>query len=178
MTDGAANTNGADGRDPVTGQFRRGHKFAKGNPSMRHLASAQRAIREAFRPTDLVDVLESLRIRALAGDVAAARAFLGRVMGSERAEETPINVEMPPLGTARECAAAVTKILDDLTNGRIDRAAARLLLDGVDQARRAVETADLERRLAQLEQRGPDGQAEQILNDLDEIRRRSGEVTP
>ena len=136
----------------VRGRFAHGNRLGRGNPHVAHLSACQRAIRMAVRPEDIVEVLDAVRKQALAGDSAAAAVWLARVMGTPRAEEARVRIDLPSLTTAANCALAAAEIVAALAEGRIDRSGAKLLGELVEDARRSIELRDVVARVEELEQ--------------------------
>src|SRR3712207_2376453 len=63
------------------GRFGPGNKYARGNPHVRRVARLRAELLRAVRPADLRDVAMALLAQAKAGDVAAAKELLQRLLG-------------------------------------------------------------------------------------------------
>jgi hypothetical protein len=63
------------------GRFGPGNKYARGNPHGRRVARLRAELLRAVTPADLRDVAMALLERAKAGDVAAAKELLQRLLG-------------------------------------------------------------------------------------------------
>lgn len=136
------------------GRFKNGHGVkSPGNPNLRRLGEAQRAIRAALTPEQIVAVMRKLAHKALAeGDVQAAKAVLERVAGRPSQEPEPeIGIELPPLKTMQDCALALDHVLSQLTAGNVDREGARLLIEAIENRRRLIESVEFDERLRKLE---------------------------
>jgi hypothetical protein len=69
------------GERDKSGKFAKGNKGGPGNPFMRRLAAMRREVAEAFEEGELRPLMTLLRIRALQGDMAAARLVLEYTVG-------------------------------------------------------------------------------------------------
>jgi hypothetical protein len=65
----------------ASGRFGPGNKYARGNPHARRVARLRAELLRAVRPGDLRHVVVSLLNQAKAGDVAAAKELLQRLLG-------------------------------------------------------------------------------------------------
>lgn len=76
-------TNGPNGgRDPRSGRFLQGHKFAKGgHPHAARAAALMGTLLESVTDDDVREVWKALTAEARSGDVAACRVWLSRVFG-------------------------------------------------------------------------------------------------
>jgi hypothetical protein len=79
-------TTGANGRGG-NGRFASGNKLAKGNPHAKRVARLRSALLKAVSPADLREVVVALLSAAKAGDVAAARELLQRLLGPPEAAD-------------------------------------------------------------------------------------------
>ena len=73
-------TTGPNGRGP-RGRFGPGNRSGRGNPHSRRVALLRTALLRAVTPEDLRDVAIALLAQAKAGDVAAARELMQRLLG-------------------------------------------------------------------------------------------------
>ena len=109
MIDDTPLPNGSDGRDPETGQFLRGHKFAVGgDPTAAAASKLRQALLDAVTEEDVREVWRALTDAAKGGDVAAIKVWLDRLYG--RAVQ-PVVAELldhlpPPPMTAEDEAIA------------------------------------------------------------------------
>src|SRR5262249_58773622 len=69
-----------EGRDS-RGRFTKGNKGGPGNPFMRRTAAMRREVAEAFEEGELKPLMKMLMVRALQGDMAAARLVLEYTVG-------------------------------------------------------------------------------------------------
>jgi hypothetical protein len=91
----------------------------------------------------------------LEGNLSAMRFVMDRTCG--RATEAPsltepLGVELPTLSTAEDCNVAIGKLIETVCCGETDRDLAKLLIDAIQTRLKAIETAEFDQRLAQLEQ--------------------------
>jgi hypothetical protein len=116
----------------------------KGKPPGKGKVAALRAKLEPRIPALLDKVTES----AMAGDIAAARLLLERVIPPLKPEDQPVVLDLS--GQLGDDARATLKALGD---GQISPGAASAILAGLGSAGRAIELSELEERLAALEAR-------------------------
>jgi hypothetical protein len=86
---------------------------------------------------------------ALAGDPAALRLCLDRVIGPRR--ERPIGFALPPIEGAADLHAAMAAITAAVARGEITAGEAYELSQVVDTFIRAIDASEFERRLQRLE---------------------------
>ena len=86
---------------------------------------------------------------AIAGDTTALRLCLERLCPP--AKDRPIKVDLPVLTTASDAVAAMGKVLEHISKGEITPDEGQVLANLIERLRRTVETADLEHRIATLE---------------------------
>jgi len=147
-------SNGADGRDGA-GRFAKGNTFGRGNPRLRHLAELQTAVREVGTADRLRELLDVLHARGMKGDVHAARLWIERVAGKPReaaGEALLLDVDCSTIETCRTSAASV---VEAAARGDVDSDHATRLLGMLGVVVNAHEVAQIEERLAALEQQQP-----------------------
>jgi hypothetical protein len=88
---------------------------------------------------------------ALAGDTTALRLCLERL--APPAKDKPVSVQLPSLVGAEDASKAMAVVVDAMASGEITPSEAAAVAGVVETYRRTVETADIERRLAALEER-------------------------
>ncbi len=84
--------NGANGRD-ANGRFAKGNPGGPGPAFPRRVAELRAAILDAVTPADVVDVIRALVKAAKGGDVAAAKVFLDRILGTPLAVDVLERIE-------------------------------------------------------------------------------------
>ncbi len=95
------------------------------------------------------DVVNALIVKAVEGDVQAAGLILARVWGPRKGR--PVNVDLPAVRDASGVSAALAAVVAAMSEGRLTPDEAQSVATVLDGQRRAVETADLEARVAALE---------------------------
>jgi hypothetical protein len=136
------------------GTYRKG---VSGNPTGRKEGTRTRA---ALAAQALLDgEVESLSRKtiemALAGDTVALKLCLERVLPVRRRNATPIDVA--PLDTIQDVLRAAGLIATETAAGELDLDAATVLANLVEGKRRAIETIELEKRIAEIEERQKEG---------------------
>ena len=136
-------------------QRRRGRPFAKGtsgNPNGRPLGARNKAtlIAQSLLDDQAEALVSKAVERALDGDGMALRLCLERLVPQRR--EAPVSVKISALVKAADAATAMTVILQAAAAGEITLGEATAFAGLVDLYRKAVETAELERRIAALEE--------------------------
>jgi hypothetical protein len=84
--------NGRNGRD-ASGRFAKGNPGGPGPAFPRRVAELRAAILDAVTPADVIDVIRALVKAAKSGDVAAAKVFLDRVLGTPLAVDVLERIE-------------------------------------------------------------------------------------
>lgn len=88
---------------------------------------------------------------ALGGDITALRICLDRIAPARK--DRPVTLDLPPIASAADHAPALAAVAAAVADGEISPAEGKTLGDVLELHRRAVETADLEQRIAALEER-------------------------
>lgn len=142
-----------------TGEKQRGKPFQpgqSGNPQGRPRGALNKttlALR-AIMAEQAEAVVETLINQALAGDVAACRAILERLVPVCR--ESPIDegaVALPPL-TGENLPKAAGAVVEAVAGGALTPSQGQALVSMLDGFRKSVELAELEKRIAALEGQG------------------------
>lgn len=148
---------GGKGDRDDAGRFLPGHRQGgPGNPHVRRLARWQAALRRAVTPARLEAVLRKLLEMAEAGDKAAIRILLDRTIAPADTVEWA-RVAIPAPADAASTSAAATAIMQAVADGRLSPDVAGRLGGLVELSRKAIETADLARRIEALEERATGG---------------------
>lgn len=134
---------------------RRGRPFAKGtsgNPRGRPFGARNRAtvIAQALLDNQAEALATKAVEMALTGDSVALRLCLERLVPPRR--EAPVLVRIPALTKAEDAATAIAAILEAAGKAEISLGEATAFASLVDVYRKAAETAELERRIAMLEE--------------------------
>jgi Family of unknown function (DUF5681) len=129
-------------------------RFAKGrsgNPAGRVAGTRNRAtvLAEQFFDGASSALAEKAVAMALAGDAAALRLCIGRVIAPRR--HRPNGFALPPLESAADLAPAMTAIAAAVSDGSLSTGEAWELSQVLDTFIRAVEASEFEARLRRLE---------------------------
>ena len=129
----------------------RGRPFRIGNPG-RPVGSRNRATLAAERL--LAGESEALTRKvieiALAGDTTALRLCLERILPP--AKSRPIKIALPPIETGADVLKAQAAAIRAMSCGGITPDEAATIAGVLEARRKAIETADLERRLIAVEE--------------------------
>ena len=141
----APNTNGVKtvGRG-AGGKFAPGNKASPGRPRGRGAAAE---IREALG-ADLEGIIATVKARAMAGDMQAARIILDRLVPSLRPVEIPMVLAMPAGATLAGQAQAV---IEAAAAGELAPGQAMQLVTALGGLGKILETTELVRRIEALE---------------------------
>jgi hypothetical protein len=134
-------------------------RFTPGNPggpggSRSRATELRRAAENAITVEHIGALIRKATRMGLEGNLAAMRLVFERTTGrpiEAQPEAEPIPLTLPRLQTASECAKATDKVLDGMCRGVVDRDTARVMLEGIQTRLKAIETVDLEARLAEIE---------------------------
>lgn len=143
-TERISNANTSGYTDPDTG------KFAKGNPG-----KPRGALNHATRlaQTVLNEEVEGLARRAvelaMSGNVMALKLCLERMVPVHR--QRSVEFELPALETAADAVQAAGAVTALVASGHLTPGEGQSLAQVIETQRRAIETADLERRVLLLE---------------------------
>ena len=124
-------------------------------PGARHAITI---LAEKLMSADVEAVVESVLAAAKAGDMTAARIVMDRIAPIRKGAGIPI--EMPSIVTARDVDEAMTAITDAMAAGTISPEEASVAAGVVDLRRKAIETADFDRRLREIEAMQKQGTAQ------------------
>jgi hypothetical protein len=94
-------------------------------------------------------VLEKAVEAAKGGDARAAELILSRVWPARKGR--PVALTLPPVLTAADLPAALAAVVAAAAAGDLTTEEAAAVAGVLDMQRKAIETADIERRLAALE---------------------------
>ena len=138
------------GQEQAPGRWQPGQS---GNPSGRPRGSRDRALSalDAIGDQSAVEVLQAVVKAAKGGDVRAAEVLLSRLWPVRRGR--PIAIALPPVNRAADLPAALGAIVAAMAEGRISAEEAAAMAGALEAQRKAIETADLDARIAVLEAR-------------------------
>jgi len=128
----------------------RGRPFQPGNPGRRE-GSRNKAtvILDALADGEAEEILRKLVGAAKDGDLKAAEIILSRVWPVRK--NRTITLDLPPVLTAAGVLAGVGAVIDAAARAEITPDEAATLANMLELKRRAIETVEIEQRLAALE---------------------------
>ena len=128
------------------------HRFAPGNPGKpkgaRHRATL--AV-EALLDGEADQLTRKAVEKALAGDTLALKLCLDRIAPARR--DRSVTFKAPPVKTAEDVPAALGAIFKAVAQGELTTSEAAMIAGIVEKFRAAYEIADLDRRVAAIEER-------------------------
>jgi hypothetical protein len=133
-----------------------GYRFPKGqsgNPAGKPKGTRSRFARaaEVLLDGETETLTRKAIDLALEGDTIALRLCMERVMPPRKGR--PIEFELPKLETADDLVSAIGAVLHACSRAQLSPDEASTIVAIIDVKRRAIETVELEKRLAALEGR-------------------------
>ena|SRR5690242_12330762 len=127
--------------------FEKGNKLGRGRPpGSRNAATlALEALMEGEGETLTRKCIEL----AKAGDMTALRLCLERIYPVRKG--WPVAVELPPVETAADVLAAHAVIIQEMAAGNLTPEEGAAFIAALESKRKAIETVDIEQRLAAIE---------------------------
>ena len=145
----------------TTGQ-KQGHwrKGQSGNPKGRPRGARNKAtvVAEMLLDNQAKALTQVCIDRALAGDSVALRLCLERILPPRK--DRHVCLSIPTIADAKDVPHVLTVILGSVSGGQLTPDEGVRLAQVVEQLRKAIETTELEQRIATLEQRVPGQQNE------------------
>ncbi len=126
-------------------------KGTSGNPKGPGTGSRNRATLalDALAQGEASEVLRATVERAKAGDTTAAALVLSRVWPQRKGRPTPL--DLPPVRSAADLTAATGALIAAMADGTLSPEEAQAAATVMQTHRQALETAELEARVAALE---------------------------
>lgn len=133
----------------------RGKPFGPGNcanPNGRPAGSRNRAsiMLDRLAEADARDILQAQIEKAKEGDQQAAALILGRVWPARKGR--PVSLDLPAIKTAADVVKAIGRVADAVAAGAITPDEGQAVAAMLEAKRRAIETVELEARVAALEE--------------------------
>lgn len=128
-------------------------KGESGNPTGRRPGQRHRTtvMCEKLLAADAAEIVAIVAAAAKRGDMTAARLVMDRLIPP--AKDRPISIPLPDCGTAEGVAAAQAAVVAAVAAGELLPNEGASLAGMLEAQRRCIETADLARRIAELEGR-------------------------
>ena len=128
-------------------------KGQSGNPAGRRRGSRnkQTIAAEKLFEEDAEELVKSAIDLAKAGDIAALRLCLDRICAPQR--HRPVPFDMPQLGRAADAVGAMSTLVEGIAAGELSAPEAAELAKVIQGFTQALATADLDKRVANLEWR-------------------------
>jgi hypothetical protein len=123
-----------------------------GNPRGKPRGARHRAtmFAEKLMQADVGDVVQTVVAAAKDGDMSAARLVLDRVLPPRKG--CTVRFDLPAISTPADVVAALGAILAAVGRGELTPDEGGIIASLLETKRKALETVDLERRVAALEQ--------------------------
>jgi hypothetical protein len=133
----------------IGSRFTRG---ASGNPSGRPRGSRHTALRalDAIGAEAGADIMRSVVAAAKGGDMRAADLILRRLWPERKGR--PVQMDLPPITAPSDIVAALGAVAEAVAAGELSPEEGAAVAAILEALRRAVETVDMEQRIAALEQ--------------------------
>ena len=124
--------------------------FAPGNPGKpkgsRHRAT--QAVQELLDADGEALTRKAVEL-ALEGDTTALRLCMERIAPAKK--DTPVNFDLPPMKSAQDASQAAQAVLQAVSKGQLTPLEGASVMALVEGYRKALETTELEQRIAALE---------------------------
>jgi hypothetical protein len=111
--------------------------------------NAATLILDAMADGEAEAVLANVLTAAKRGDLKAAEIILSRIWPAKKGR--PVRLDLPAIKTAPDILAALATVIDATGKGEITTDEAAAVAGVLELKRRAIETVELEARLARLE---------------------------
>jgi hypothetical protein len=133
-----------------SGRFRRG---VSGNPGGRPAGSRNRAslVADALADGELEGIVKQVIEDAKAGDAKAREIVLARAWPARKSRR--VQLDLPDVKSAEDIASAMGAVTRAVAEGEITPDEGQAVAAILESQRKAIELADIERRVAALEAR-------------------------
>ncbi|MBB5374327.1 DUF5681 domain-containing protein [Acidocella aromatica] len=124
-----------------------------GNPAGKPKGTRNAALMalEQIGQADAEGILRAVITAAKTGDMQAAKIIMDRLWPVRRG--VPVMIDLPKIKTASDVIEATAQIIEATARGEITTDEAAALAGLVEGQRKAIETHELEQRIAALEER-------------------------
>ena len=128
-------------------------KGTSGNPAGKPKGARHRItlMAERLMEDDAEAVVQSVITAAKNGDMVAARLVLERIAAPRKGRT--VAFDLPPVQSAQDMVPAVAAVVQAVAEGELTPGEGQEIAAVLETQRKAIETADLERRIAALEAR-------------------------
>jgi hypothetical protein len=138
----------------------RGRPFPKGqsgNPRGKPKGARHKAtmLAEKLMQDDVEGIVNAVLTAARGGDMTAARIVLDRIAPARKGR--PVEFDLPTIGAPEDLIPTIEAVVSAMAAGELSPDEASAVAAVIEVQRRTIETVDIERRIAALEQREPDG---------------------
>ncbi len=132
-------------------------KGASGNPAGRPPGARHEALKalDAIGSDGAAEVMKAVVDAAKGGDMRAADILLRRLWPERKGR--PVRLDLPALTTAGGVADALAAVTSAVAAGEVSPEEGQAVAGILETQRRAIETAELEARIAALEARNGEG---------------------
>ncbi len=132
-------------------------KGASGNPAGRPPGARHEALKalDAIGSDGAAEVMRAVVDAAKGGDMRAADILLRRLWPERKGR--PVTLDLPALTTAAGVADALAAVATAVAAGEVSPEEGQAVAGILETQRRAIETAELEARIAALEARNGEG---------------------
>ncbi len=127
-----------------------------GNPAGKPKGARHKAtmLAERLMQDDVENIVNAVLTAARDGDMTAARIVLDRIAPARKGR--PVEFELPAIEEPGDLIPTIEAVVSAMATGELTPDEASAVAAVIDVKRRTMETVDIERRIAALEQREPD----------------------
>ena len=127
--------------------FQKGNKMGRGRPKGSRNKPTWQASMEEFAPS----LIRKCIALALQGNSWAMRLCIERILPVR--QDTPVHLNLPATGSARDVDKASNKLVRDVTRGRVTPGEGGKVMNILEARSRLIEKVQLESRLEALERK-------------------------
>ena len=157
-------------RDPSNSGRKADGTFAKGNPFSRGKARGTRhrttTMAERLMADEAGAVVRATIRSALEGETAAQKLILDRVAPVRKGK--PVPIDLPPVADAAGVLRALGEVVAAMSRGEVSPDEAALMVNVISAPKAILEVAEVERRLAAIEEKLAQGHRPQQKEEDEE----------